>query len=486
MAKRPTPWYGHDTGTVSGLDPWSDNGDWSDYGEPGAWGGTAETNPWNIPDPIGDFGQYSLGYGPEGTGPGLGPDALMPFNQPDLGGDPSGLGELFAGDSGYGLQFDPVATAGRSWRPTYQVTGPGAEGYHVSSEVPYSGFPWVGQPGAVSGPPSLPSTDLQPRPPASGIQSSEEIVRPTTDLPPDWIGEILATPESIPFQPQGYEDVSLIPVGQDPLSQLANAVQASMMTTGGVAPTPLAGGYRDSSGVWHVGIEETLQDILGAQGAGAEALSPLGEQVGETASEIIARGGQMPLDVRRRAMEIESARSPLDILRRAQLEQGQAQLADRGLLGQGPEADYMQRLEERLAPEYTRAAQLIELAEREREEQRFQSAMELSATTSSQQAALRENRLANAMQQASGMSQEQSRNLLNTVASVTERQQMMNDVAIQSLDRNMAWNQFLAEFGLERAQVLEQIQSGRLAAILPLIQQYLAGTTLAASGFVKS
>ena len=311
--------------------------------------------------------------------------------------------------------------------------------------------------------------------PVSGIQSTEEIVRPTTDLPPDWLGDILQTPDSIPFQPQAYEDISAIPVGQDPLSQLANAVQASMMTTGGVAPTPLAGN-----------IEQTLQDILLARGQGAEAVSPLGEQVGETASDIIARGGKMPIDVRRRAMEIEAARSPLDILRRSQLEQGQAELASRGLLGQGPELDYMQRLEGRLAPEYSRAGQLIELAEREREETRFQNAMELSARTANEQAQLRENRLATAMTQASGMSQEQSRNLLSTVQSVTQRQEMMNDVAIQSLDRNMEWNQFIAEFSLERAQVLETIRTGRIAALLPLIQQYLAGVTLAASGFVKT
>jgi hypothetical protein len=247
-----------------------------------------------------------------------------------------------------------------------------------------------------------------------------------------------------------------------------------MMTTGGVAPTPLAGN-----------IEQTLQDILTGRGQGAEAVSPLGEQVGETASEIIARGGQMPLDVRRRAMEIESARSPLDTLRRAQLSQGQAALAGRNLLGQGPEVDYMQRLETKLAPEYARAGQLIELAEREREEQRFQSAMELSARTANEQAQLRESRLANAMQQATGMSMEQSRNLLATVASVTERQQMLNDVAISSLDRNMEWNQFIAEFNLERHQVLEAIQTGRLAALLPLLQQYMAGVTLSATGFVE-
>ena len=61
----------------------------------------------------------------------------------------------------------------------------------------------------------------------------------------------------------------------------------------------------------------------------------------------------------------------------------------------------------------------------------------------------------------------------------------MNDVAISSLDRNMEWNQFLAEFGLQRHEVLESIQTGRLAALLPLLQQYLAGVTLSASGFVE-
>jgi hypothetical protein len=527
------PSFGHETGAISGLDPWTtDEADWSAYGAEDVWPGTSEYNPFSIPGPIGDYGDYSLGYGPSGAGPGLGPDGLYPFNVEDLGGDPSGLADLFGDDSAYGLQFDPMATAGRSWRPTYQVTGPGAEGYHISSDTAHQGFPWIrGQaapevdpdqcgpgetwngiecvPSAWTGtgcgpgetwngvecvPTVVNTVDLNTVPTlqeqcelsggtwdgfecdqsVSGIQSSEKIVRPMTNLPEDWLGDILPRQDAIPFQPQAFEDLSVVPVGTDPLSQLANAVQASMMTTGGVAPTPLAGN-----------IEQTLQDILTGRGQGAEAVSPLGEQVGETASEIIARGGQMPLDVRRRAMEIESARSPLDTLRRAQLSQGQAALAGRNLLGQGPEVDYMQRLETKLAPEYARAGQLIELAEREREEQRFQSAMELSARTANEQAQLRESRLANAMQQATGMSMEQSRNLLATVASVTERQQMLNDVAISSLDRNMEWNQFIAEFNLERHQVLEAIQTGRLAALLPLLQQYMAGVTLSATGFVE-
>ena len=217
--------------------------------------------------------------------------------------------------------------------------------------------------------------------------------------------------------------------GADPLSQMTDRSLAAMLQSGGVAATPMAGT-----------IEQTLQDILSS-------------------------GGQLPaLEARRdrdRAMAIESARSPLDIMRRAQMSQGRAALASRGLVGGGAEREYGERLEERLAPQYTAAAQRIEMRERDREEQRLSNAMSLS----------------------SGMSQEQSRNLLNTARTVNERQQMLSNIAMRSLDQNMAWNRFLAEFGLNRFEVLERIQQGRLGSLLPLLQQYLGTASQAASGF---
>jgi hypothetical protein len=183
-------------------------------------------------------------------------------------------------------------------------------------------------------------------------------------------------------------------------------------------------------------------------------------------------------------MEIEAARTPLDVLRQSQLAEGRAALAQRGLLGSGAEPEFMERLESRLAPEYARAGQQIQLSERDRQEQRLQDAMELGARTASEQAQLRENRLAQAMSQASNLSAEQSRNLLSTVDTLNERQAMLNDMAVQSLDRNMAWNQFLAEYGLNRAEVLETIQQGRINAILPLINAYLSAQGSVAAGFV--
>jgi len=223
--------------------------------------------------------------------------------------------------------------------------------------------------------------------------------------------------------------------------------------------------------------------VLGREGAGARETTPLGEDVQSTLQELIARGGAMPEDQQRRAMEIEAARSPLDMMRQAQMEQGQAALASRNLLGQGPELDYMQRLEQGLAPMYAQAGQEIALAERAAADQRYQQALQTGATMAQQADVLQENRLSNAMSLATGMSQEQSRNVLATAQTVGQRQQMLSDIAMESLDQNIEWNKFLAEYGIKRDQALEMIQQGRFDAILPLLQQYLEMASLAAKGY---
>ena len=398
--------------------------------------------------------------------------------------------------------------------------------------------------------------------PVSGVQSSGDIVRPITDLPADWGGAIPLNTD-VPFEPPAYVEDTTYQIGDDPLSRLTTANLGSLLTTGGVAPTPLAGN-----------IEQTLQDILGARGAGAEAVSPLGTQaidelgrvigaqgmqprtglaqqaatglegiigaqgdrpgtalgqdVTQELQELIARGGALPTDPQRDAMELEAARTPLDVLRRAQLSQGQAALAEQGLVGSGAGRDYLERLEGRLAPMYTQAAQQIELARRQREQDRYGQALGLGAqqaqqqetardarlstamsqaqTMTAQEAAIqtnqymaalqqatgmsrdqaerRENRLTQAMALASGMSEEQSRNVLATARTVNERQQMMSDVAISILDRNMQWNEFLAGYGLDRTRTLETLQQGRMTAIQPLLELYLRTVESAMKGTV--
>jgi len=162
-------------------------------------------------------------------------------------------------------------------------------------------------------------------------------------------------------------------------------------------------------------------------------------------------------------MELEGARSPLDALRRSQTSQAQAAMAGRGLLGSGAELDYMSRLEGQLAPQYAAAGQEIELEERRAEDKR----------------------LSEAMSGARDLTVSQSRTLVDTIRAGTESQQMMGDMALRSLDQNMEWNKFLSEYGLERAEVLETIQRGRLNDLLPLIQEYMRGAQISAGGFVR-
>ena len=79
--------------------------------------------------------------------------------------------------------------------------------------------------------------------------------------------------------------------------------------------------------------------------------------------------------------------------------------------------------------------------------------------------------------------QEQSRNLLNTARTVGDRTRILSDIALRSLDQNMEWNRFLAEFGLERAEVMERLSQGRIDSLLPLLQQYMGVAGAAAQGY---
>jgi len=118
-------------------------------------------------------------------------------------------------------------------------------------------------------------------------------------------------------------------------------------------------------------------------------------------------------------------------------------------------------------------AQAMSSQEAALQQNQFLNALQQATGMSSEQANRREARLQNAISLSTGMSQEQSRNLLATAQTVNQRQQMMNDIAISILDRNIEWNQFLATYGLDRAQTLEAIQTGRIAAVQPLLELYL-------------
>mgnify|MGYP003146456655 FL=1 len=490
--------------------------------------------------------QYQQGVGPI-------PDA------PGPGADPAGLAS-----AGYGLQFYPGQTANQDWRLQYGITGPGGDptGWALSGGDPYGGFPWV------SGDPSfvrqeeynLPGntntggdhhgsvnvgtetvTDVDKRP-----WNPDDTPRPTEfdlDEDPDdpaggipthlddlWMaltgqipgqGDVARTMSEVPMVPPGWEDRTRVEVGQDPLSQgITSALAQLTGQSGGVADTPLARqseqalrqiifqGGRGAENLSDLGYTTTdaLQEIIEAQGArAAETTTPLGDEVQQNLRALMASGGQLP-DVKRRAMEMETLRDPIEAFRQAQLAQGQATMADRGLLGQGPELDYMQRLEGELAPMYAGAGQQLALGEAERADTRYREAMQQSnlmamdqarlredrlgmalgeaGDFSLEQATLREGRLSDALSRSTGWNEEAARNLVSAARAGTEHQQMLGDLAVQNIQENRLWNDMLYRAGIERATALDMIQRGNLNALLPVIQEYLQAASRIGDAYV--
>jgi hypothetical protein len=475
MPTRPkdSPQYAHDTGTIGGLEPWG----WEDYGAGGDWWEGTGTDPSSVPGEIqGEWGDYSLGYGPEGTGPGLGPESMLPFNWEDretaLAGTEGGLGSLFGEGSDYKLDFDPTLTANRSWRPTYGVTGPeGVDtGYHIGAETPYGGYPWV--PGGYemewddgngngNGKTIIDDRDT--------TVNTDPNIFPLTDptTPPlDPAEGLIQDPAQTidyPYTPPEMHTIGVTNWGDDPISQRVNAGLGRMAETGGIVPTDLA-----------LQTERALRQIQSAGGGGGAAETPFGgEYIQQDLEDLIKSQGVLPRDTQLQAMEFEQARTPIDAMRKAQMAQGQAAMASRNILGQGPEVEFMEGLESRLAPEYASAGQQLAMAQMDRADERYQNALTQGGDMAQAQAQRREDRLSGALQISADMSDQQARNMLSTAQTWTDRQQMLNDTAIAGLDRDMEWSKFLANYGLEREQFIDMVQNNRLAQLLPLLQAHL-------------
>lgn len=127
------------------------------------------------------------------------------------------------------------------------------------------------------------------------------------------------------------------------------------------------------------------------------------------------------------ASAIEAARMPYEIARKSQLANSRAALADRGLLSepghaQGPEATTINNIETNLAPAYTQA--------------------------------------------------------------INDRLQQLDALGLAQLEQNRLWNQFIADFGLNRDRVLYDMQHGNTDQYLQMLQLWLNAAGTAANGYI--
>lgn len=230
--------------------------------------------------------------------------------------------------------------------------------------------------------------------------------------------------------------------------------------------------------------------------------SALEGQLTETLASLLQGGPQLSDSELSRMLT--SAREPLDILNRAQQEQAMSDLAARGLLGGGAEGQALLEIQEALAPAFAAGGRDIAQAIQDRQLQQFttgvQQAGQLAQTqqqTGSQQAIAQAQLQAGQTQAAmdmigmlTGANQDQARLmlqsiqsaadignaearfLLDTINSMVNFQGQTTGLALQALDQNMAWNQFLASMGLDRARFLQDAQAGQLDAWAPVLQQF--------------
>lgn len=172
-------------------------------------------------------------------------------------------------------------------------------------------------------------------------------------------------------------------------------------------------------------------------------------------------------DSRRLQIRREMARSNLDRGLETSIEQLRSILADRGLISmpgapQGPELDMTERWTLPIQREFLQELRTSELEEQDR-------------------ADLAER---DALSRATGWTNEQINARLGAARTGQEREQMKSSIALQVLSKNMEWNRFLAEFGLSREQLAEDIRRGRMQDVQALMAQFLALINASRGGFI--
>lgn len=220
-------------------------------------------------------------------------------------------------------------------------------------------------------------------------------------------------------------------------------------------PPPGGGGAEND---WSKIIDEVLKKFLAGGGT-----TPFGKKTEDEILQIIQSGGLTP-DIQAKLI---SARENMGLAQRGMLEDASGALADTGGLNvpgiqQGAHTAAIDRITERIAPQYAGAVRDI-----------YSNAIDISNRS-----------LMESLKLATGMSQDEANNILNAIGTGTQRQTALANIALGILDRNIEWNKFLAQFGLDSAKLAEDIQNNRFDRMIKLLELYLAGAGQAGGGHV--
>lgn len=218
--------------------------------------------------------------------------------------------------------------------------------------------------------------------------------------------------------------------GSDPLSQLRSMMGQGTGAGYTFGQTPFGNLFGDTSGYQgNVGQDDFSKLLTGKL------------------SELISNNGYLGPDTE--ALHLENVRQAADRARKAEMAGARDSLAARGLLsndpGTGLEADALARIERNdIAPLFSNAIRDYQLAQAEN---------------------------------AQG-------NLRYALSEGTNRQNVLSQIALQNLSQNIAFNEFLATFGLDRDRTLYELASGQNENVLQLLLLFLNAVKTGNAGYV--
>lgn len=190
---------------------------------------------------------------------------------------------------------------------------------------------------------------------------------------------------------------------------------------------------------------------------------PLGDAMNQSLIGLINRGGE--LDPKQAALKFEQQREMIDRARKAQMSEASAELANRGTLSlpgieQGPTNQTITNIEKELAPIFSGAVRDIMINESDQSSKRLMDSLQIAA----------------------GVTRDEGQLILGAINTQGEQQKLMAEIALRSLDQNMQWNMFLADFGLRREQIMSQVESGQVESLIPLLMMFVQAAQMSANG----
>lgn len=225
---------------------------------------------------------------------------------------------------------------------------------------------------------------------------------------------------------------------------------------------PPAQGVQVGQDPLSLAISQGLQALIGSGGAGQTEFAQTAQ---DAIRQLLERGGQLDPDVLNQ--RLETVQEALDRQRSSQVSNLGALLGERGLVSlpgapQGVERTGLENIERDIASQFAGAFRDIVSQEQAAANQRFGQGAGL----------------------ASGLAQGQTQNLLSALGQGTERQLGLTDAALEQLRQSTSFNQFLAQFGLDRELALEDLITQRGAGLAALINILRGLSGQASQGFI--